>query len=160
MGELGNEVYHYDLLTDSCDRIETQGDRPGPRQDHGAINAGNTMLIFGGQKEESIFPETLDDVWQLDLDTLRALWREAGLAPEAFAEHEDPEIRRRVLAEHEDALALGVTGVPAVMAEPQRIPIVGALPIETYRRWMERLLAAPPSGAQPQAGPEAREGSP
>jgi predicted DsbA family dithiol-disulfide isomerase len=88
-----------------------------------------------------------------DPDTLRALWSEAGLAPEAFAEHEDPEIRRQVLAEHEDALALGVTGVPAVMAEPQRIPIVGALPMETYRRWVERLLAAP------SPGPETQEGS-
>jgi len=79
-----------------------------------------------------------------DPDTLRALWDDAGLAPEAFAEHEDPALLREVLADHEDALALGVTGVPAVMAEPQRIPIVGALPMETYRRWVRRLFEPPP----------------
>ncbi len=75
-----------------------------------------------------------------DADTLRALWGEVELEPAAFERCEDPALRERVLAEHAQALELGVTGVPAVMTAHQRIPITGALPMESYRRWMHRLL--------------------
>lgn len=79
-----------------------------------------------------------------DPATLRALWQDAGLDPAGFARHEDPALLRQVLGEHDEAIELGVTGVPAVMAEPQRLPIVGALPMETYRRWARRLLGDGP----------------
>jgi len=71
--------------------------------------------------------------------TLRALWDEAGLPAANFSRREDPEILRRVLAEHEEAQAFGATGVPAVRAADGDSVITGALPLATYRRWVERL---------------------
>jgi predicted DsbA family dithiol-disulfide isomerase len=74
--------------------------------------------------------------------TLEALWREAGLAPGEFAAIDDPALLREVLAEHADALEHGVTGVPAARLEGQDAVLVGALPLETYRRWLQRHQAA------------------
>lgn len=88
---------------------------------------------------EAYFTESRD---VSDEATLRALWAEAGLPPAAFEGWREPALLERVRAEHAQALELGVTGVPAVMAESQRLPIVGALPMETYRRWVQRLLEA------------------
>ena len=45
-----------------------------------------------------------------------------------------------MLAEHADALEQGVTGVPAARLEGQDAILVGALPLETYRRWLQRNL--------------------
>jgi hypothetical protein len=70
---LSNRIYRYDVLTDGWTRIDAQGSSPDPRKDHGAVVAGNFMLIFGGI-ETPFFPETLDDVWQFDLDT--STWEE------------------------------------------------------------------------------------
>ena len=79
---LSNEIHRYDVLTDSWTQVGVTGDRPGARRDHGAIVARNTMLIFGGI-EEPFFPETMDDVWQLDLDTLG--WTEVTSLPGGLA---------------------------------------------------------------------------
>jgi predicted DsbA family dithiol-disulfide isomerase len=73
--------------------------------------------------------------------TLEALWGEAGLPREAFAAIDDPELLREVLGEHDDALEQGVTGVPAAKLAGQDALLLGALPLETYRRWMTRQLA-------------------
>lgn len=73
--------------------------------------------------------------------TQRALWRELGFAGEAFAVADAPATRDAVLAEHRDALAAGVTGVPAVMMVGNDMPTLGAMPYETYRRWIVRALA-------------------
>jgi predicted DsbA family dithiol-disulfide isomerase len=75
---------------------------------------------------------------------LEAVWREAGLPPEAFARASDPDLAREVMAEHEEALELGVTGVPAAQLAGMDGALVGALPLETYRRWIRRHL---PEGA-------------
>jgi predicted DsbA family dithiol-disulfide isomerase len=75
-----------------------------------------------------------------DADTLRGLWREVGLADAAFAVAEAPATRAAVLAEHRDALAYGVTGVPALMLVGNDVPTLGAMPYETYRRWIARAL--------------------
>jgi len=72
--------------------------------------------------------------------TLEAVWREAGLPPEAFQAVDDPALLRQVLAEHDDALEQGVTGVPAARLEGQDALLLGALPLETYRRWLQRHL--------------------
>ena len=74
--------------------------------------------------------------------TLRAVWSEAGLPPEAFDETGDPALHRETLAEHAAALEDGVTGVPAVRLRDDTVIIVGAQPLETYRRWVTRVLAA------------------
>ncbi len=72
--------------------------------------------------------------------TQETLWREVGLAPEAFAAVDDAATRTAVLAEHQAALAAGVTGVPAVMMVGNDVPTLGAMPYETYRRWLARAL--------------------
>jgi predicted DsbA family dithiol-disulfide isomerase len=72
-------------------------------------------------------------------DTLRALWREVGLDGAAFALSEAP-TTEAVIADHRDALAHGVNGVPAVMMVGNDVPVVGAMPFESYRRWIARAL--------------------
>lgn len=69
---------------------------------------------------------------------LEELWAEVGLPAEAFARREDPEILERVLAEHDEAIACGATGVPSVRLADSDAVITGAMPLETYRRWVQR----------------------
>ncbi|MEE2672400.1 MAG: hypothetical protein VX466_01305 [Myxococcota bacterium] len=45
-----------------------------------------------------------------------------------------------MLEEHNAAVRLGATGVPAVRLESNEAVIVGAQPAELYRRWIERSL--------------------
>jgi predicted DsbA family dithiol-disulfide isomerase len=73
-------------------------------------------------------------------ETLAALWREAGLPEAGLARAEEPELLRRVLAEHDEALELGVGGVPAVRLADGDVAITGAQPTETYRRWIRKNL--------------------
>jgi predicted DsbA family dithiol-disulfide isomerase len=75
-------------------------------------------------------------------DTLAAVWGEAGLPGAAFAAIDDPALLRETLAEHADALEQGVTGVPAAKLVGQDALLLGALPLETYRRWISRNLGA------------------
>jgi predicted DsbA family dithiol-disulfide isomerase len=77
-----------------------------------------------------------------DAQTLRALWREAGLPDAEFRRTEDPALLREVLLQHEEALEAGATGVPAVRLADNPAVIVGAHPLELYRRWTERTRAA------------------
>jgi predicted DsbA family dithiol-disulfide isomerase len=72
--------------------------------------------------------------------TLVALWREVGLDAAGFAVADEPATRDAVLAEHRDALAHGVTGVPSLMMVGNDVPTLGAMPFETYRRWIARAL--------------------
>jgi predicted DsbA family dithiol-disulfide isomerase len=73
-------------------------------------------------------------------DTLAALWHEVGLPETEFARHEDPALLQQTLAEHNEAVEIGVTGVPAVRMDGQQAVIVGAHPLELYRRWVRRNL--------------------
>ena len=73
-------------------------------------------------------------------ETLAALWREAGLPEPALARADDPELLRRVLAEHAEAQELGVAGVPAVRLAGSDVAITGAQPSESYRRWIRKNL--------------------
>ncbi len=73
-------------------------------------------------------------------DALRVLWREVGLDEGAFAMSADPAMIAAVVAEHRDALAHGVNGVPAIMMVGNDVPVVGAMPFESYRRWIARAL--------------------
>jgi predicted DsbA family dithiol-disulfide isomerase len=73
-------------------------------------------------------------------ETLAALWSEAGLPEAALARAREPELLRRVLAEHDEALELGVGGVPAVRLAGGDVAITGAQPIESYRRWIRKNL--------------------
>jgi predicted DsbA family dithiol-disulfide isomerase len=78
-----------------------------------------------------------------DAETLRALWSEAGLAAAEFSRVEDPTLEAKVRADHAEALALDATGVPAVRVGENEFLLLGAQPLETYRRWLTRSLEAP-----------------
>jgi predicted DsbA family dithiol-disulfide isomerase len=72
-------------------------------------------------------------------ETLRALWREAGLPEAGFAACFDERLVEQTLAEHNEAVSLGITGVPAVRVVGTDAFVLGAQPLATYRRWVERL---------------------
>ena len=72
---------------------------------------------------------------------LAELWNEVGLPVEGLDALSDPELLRRTAAEHNEALEIGINGVPAVRVAGTDAYVVGAQPLETYRRWVERLLA-------------------
>jgi len=76
-----------------------------------------------------------------DRATLRELWGELGLPERALAAADAPELLAQVRAEHAEAVELGVTGVPAVRLADGDVAIVGAHPLELYRRWVERVRA-------------------
>lgn len=75
-----------------------------------------------------------------DAATLRAIWAECGLPPEGLAAAADPAVLREVVDQHNQAIELGITGVPAVGVAGGDSAVTGAQPLETYRRWMRRLL--------------------
>ncbi len=75
-----------------------------------------------------------------DRATQAELWREVGLPDDALAVADAAATRALVLREHHDALAAGVTGVPAVTMVGNDVPTLGAMPYETYRRWIARAL--------------------
>jgi predicted DsbA family dithiol-disulfide isomerase len=83
------------------------------------------------------FQENLDVT---DRATQHALWAELGLPADAFGVVDAPSTRATVVAEHREALEQGVTGVPAVMMIGNDVPTLGAMPYETYRRWIARAL--------------------
>jgi predicted DsbA family dithiol-disulfide isomerase len=74
--------------------------------------------------------------------TLRAIWEECDLPVGELVKRDDPEILRRVVAEHNEALEHGATGVPAVRVEGGAGIVVGAHPYDLYDRWVTRLLEA------------------
>lgn len=75
-----------------------------------------------------------------DRSTLAWIWNEAGLPTEELARADEPRLLDTVLAQHNEAVELGITGVPAVRPEGETAFVTGALPYETYRRWVDRLL--------------------
>jgi predicted DsbA family dithiol-disulfide isomerase len=76
-----------------------------------------------------------------DSETLLGLWVEVGLPPAEFARAGWQALLDTVVREHNEAVALGLTGVPAVQMAGNDVPLPGALPYESYRRWVERALA-------------------
>jgi len=75
------------------------------------------------------------------VDTLRAIWGEAGLADADFEACADRRFLEQTAAEHDEAVSLGITGVPAVRVAGTDAFVLGAQPLATYRRWIERLRA-------------------
>ena len=75
-----------------------------------------------------------------DPGTLQAIWTEVGLPLADFDRLADPALLDRVIAEHNEAVRAGITGVPAAMLAGTDAPISGALPLASYRRWIERAI--------------------
>lgn len=78
-------------------------------------------------------------------ETLQALWLEAGLPDAEYARVEDPRWLQETVDEHRAAVELGVTGVPAAGLAGDDVFVTGALPLETYRRWVHRRLERDPT---------------
>jgi len=70
---------------------------------------------------------------------LRDLWQRAGLDPARFAERDDPALLTEIRREFEEALAHGASGAPAVRMDGAYGVLMGAQPIEIYRRWIEKV---------------------
>lgn len=78
-------------------------------------------------------------------ETLAAIWAEAGLPAADLALAEDPALLDATIDQHNEAVRLGVNGVPAVLMAGNDVPITGALPLDAYRRWVRRALGGPVS---------------
>jgi len=85
-----------------------------------------------------------------DNRVLLELWLDVGLEASDFAAIRDPGLLQAVIDDHNDALGHGVTGVPAVRLESDPGVVVGALPMERYRSWIDHALA--PSGGDARSG--------
>jgi predicted DsbA family dithiol-disulfide isomerase len=73
---------------------------------------------------------------------LRDLWEAAGLPGEQFTGAvSDASLLDEVVTEHRQAAERGMTGVPAVGVLGHEGFVMGAQPMDVYRRWIDRLLA-------------------
>ena len=79
--------------------------------------------------------------------TLRALWNEVGLAAAEFEACRAPELVRETIDDHNEAALLGMTGVPAVRISGSDAFLMGAQPLDVYRRWVAKLRARAEAGA-------------
>ncbi len=77
-----------------------------------------------------------------DRGVLRSLWDDLSLPSEGFDAIDDPALLEEVIAQHNEAIEAGVTGVPAMRLVGNDAVIVGAHPLSLYRRWIDRNLAA------------------
>lgn len=73
-------------------------------------------------------------------DVQADLWSELDLPGPALAVADEPATLDLVLREHREAQACGATGVPAVRLVDNPAIIVGAHPLDLYRRWIDRTL--------------------
>ncbi|MBY0273756.1 DsbA family protein [Candidatus Binatia bacterium] len=77
-----------------------------------------------------------------DRDTLRAIWLACGLPEQELDRAAEPHVLEQTLAEHAEAIRLGMNGVPSVHVDGDDAFVTGAYPLDMYRRWVERRLAA------------------
>jgi predicted DsbA family dithiol-disulfide isomerase len=80
-------------------------------------------------------------------ETMLAIWVDAGLPRAAFEGLGDPALVKEMVDQHNAAVELGVTGVPAVRVAGTELFVVGAQPVDTYRRWIARVreMLTPPA---------------
>jgi predicted DsbA family dithiol-disulfide isomerase len=71
---------------------------------------------------------------------LQSIWESSGLEASEFERSRHPEILKKVIDEHNEALTCGASGAPAFRMATQEIALVGALPVEALRRWINRVL--------------------
>jgi predicted DsbA family dithiol-disulfide isomerase len=98
--------------------------------------------------EDSLFRAMFVDLSDVSSpEVLANCARKAEIAnPGAFVERAlgDDTFRERVFAEHEEALAEGVQGIPALVV-PGYAPITGAVPFEALLRAFQHLLDEHPA---------------
>ena len=69
-----------------------------------------------------------------DQKVLKEIWSDLDLPAEAFRISEEDDILQEVVNEHNEAVTLGITGVPAVVMEGLSFPMVGVQNDEVYHR--------------------------
>ena len=72
--------------------------------------------------------------------TLHAIWEACELDPVQFERSRKPEILKAVIDEYNEAMKYGASGAPAFRMSHHDAAIVGAHPVETLRRWINRVL--------------------
>jgi hypothetical protein len=82
-GGLSNDIYRYDPQFDSWTEVFATGGRPEPMRDHRAVAVGDSMVVFGGTRDP-FWPETIAEVWELDLMTFQ--WTQKSNLPHELAE--------------------------------------------------------------------------
>ena len=121
--------------------------RRGPRRTafppHLAAKAAQAL---GPEAFAALHPRLLGAYFEQSRDisrveTLRELWSEAALPEAGFAACFEPDLLERTLTEHNEAVSLGITGVPALRVAGTDAFVTGAQPLATVRRWIERLRA-------------------
>ena len=73
---------------------------------------------------------------------LREIWSEAGLPCDQIASWQRPDLLEAVIRQHNEAIEHGAGGVPAVRMEGSFGVVTGAQPLEAYRDWVNKALAA------------------
>jgi len=79
-----NEVYVYDVASDSWQLLQVTGSLPDPRVAHSAVLVDNKMVVFGGNNVNGF----INNVFKLDLST--KVWTKVnavGTPPEGRIEH-------------------------------------------------------------------------
>ncbi len=122
-----------------------QGDAGPPTHSVPALVAAKAAASLGAQAGNALrsrlFPAYFAESRDISAEaTLRVLWSEAGLPPPEFARTRDPAFEAQVRSDHAEAVELGATGAPAVRVGGSDFALVGAQPIETWRRWIARSL--------------------
>jgi predicted DsbA family dithiol-disulfide isomerase len=108
--------------------------------------AAKAAAALGPEAFAALHPRLLRAYFEQSRDisraeTLRELWSEAALPEAGFAACFAPELVERTLTEHNEAVSLGITGVPALRVAGTDAFVTGAQPLASYRRWIERLRA-------------------
>lgn len=72
---------------------------------------------------------------------LAELWADCGLPAGGFDATRDPALVRETIDDHNAAVELGITGVPALRVAGEDAFVMGAQPLAVLRRWVQKLLA-------------------
>jgi predicted DsbA family dithiol-disulfide isomerase len=76
-----------------------------------------------------------------DQKVLREMWGDLGLPADRFQLSEEDEILAEVVGEHNEAVNLGITGVPAVVMDGYPFPVVGVQNDDVYHRLLHQAEA-------------------
>jgi predicted DsbA family dithiol-disulfide isomerase len=122
-----------------------EGDAGPPSHSIPPHLVAKASATFGATAFEQIHERLLSAYFAENRDitnaeTLSAVWREAALPVEGLARASNPVLLQQTIDEHNEAIARGIDGVPAVCMEGHEGAVIGAQPVELYRRWIGRFL--------------------
>ena len=101
-------------------------------------------------KDKGFFDQTMRAYWEEGVDlgdmaVLESLAKGSGLDWEVLQPRlESGHYREQVLAQHREAVSLGIRGIPAFLIG--NLLFTGAQPYEVFKRVMNRVLSETPEG--------------